>query len=74
MKYKGGSGGKNNASQQKIRIAQYFLAQLYLCAEMCLDRNYVAMQRLSELFSYDALVSIMKLPVTDDLKAAVVTS
>lgn len=39
---------------------------------MCLDRNYVAMQTLSELFAYEALVTILKLSVSDDLKAAAV--
>ena len=48
---------------QKQEIANYFLAELSLFAEMCLDRNYIAMESLHELFSYEALVTILKLQV-----------
>ena len=64
--------GKANSSDQKQGVANYFLHQLYLFAEMCLDRNYVSMQKLSELFPYEALVTILKLSVKDSLKATAV--
>lgn len=54
---KSGPSSKTNPAEQKQQIAEYFLAQLSLFAEMCLDRNYIAMQKISELFSYEALVT-----------------
>eukprot|EP01031_Cornospumella_fuschlensis_P051295 gene51295-62728_t len=39
---------------------------------MCMDRNYIAMHKLDELFSYEVLVTILKLNVSNNLKAAAV--
>jgi hypothetical protein len=58
------------STNQKNAVAEYFINQLYLGAEMCMDRNYVAMHKLDPLFSFEALVSIMKLNVKNTLKAA----
>eukprot|EP00981_Chlorochromonas_danica_P009425 scaffold2674_cov159-Ochromonas_danica.AAC.3 len=60
------------AAQQKREIGRFFIAEMFLGAEMCLDRNYVAMQKLEDIFPYDVLLSIMKLNVADSLKAAAV--
>lgn len=71
----GGKKGKNApnaATDFKRTIADYFLSQLRLFAEMCLDRNYVAVNTINEHFSYEALVAVLKLPVLDSLKAEVV--
>ena len=58
------------ASKQKQNIADYFIQEMYLGAEMCMDRNYVAMHKLDPLFSYEALVSVMAMDVTNKVKAA----
>ena len=64
-----GASAKLNPAEQKREIANYFLAELNLFAEMCLDRNYISMQNLDDLFSYEALVTILQLNVKDELKA-----
>lgn len=61
---------KNQSVAQKEAVAGYFIAQILLCAEMCMDRNYVAMHRVDTLFTFDTLVTILKLNVQDQLKAA----
>ena len=53
-------------------VADYFISELSLAAEMCLGRNYIAMKRVEEVFPFEVLVTILKLNVRDDLKAAVV--
>eukprot|EP00605_Chrysophyceae_sp_TOSAG23-4_P001362 GSChrysophyteH1.ASY1.ANO1.1482.1 assembled CDS len=55
---------------QKAMVADYFISQMYLGAEMCMDRNYVAMHKLDNLFSFEILATLMKINVTDKLKAA----
>ena len=66
---KAGPGDKSNPIEQKQQIADYFLAQLSLFAEMCLDRNYIAMQEIMKLFSYEALVTVLQLQLKDSVKA-----
>ena len=61
---------KNQSVQQKDSVKQYFVAQMRLMAEMVMDRNYVAMQAVDSIFSYEVLVTILKSNVQDDLKAA----
>ena len=36
--------------ERKLQVADYFVAQMYLAAELCLDRNYVAIGLLEVLF------------------------
>lgn len=44
---------------RKIQIAEYFIAQLYLTSDLCLDRNYVAIGLLENVFPYEVLLSIV---------------
>jgi len=39
-------------------VADYFINQMYLGAEMCMDRNYVAMHKLDDLFPFDILCTL----------------
>jgi hypothetical protein len=55
---------------QKAAVASYFVAQMMLGGEMCMDRNYVAFHTLDEYFPYEVLVSILKMDVTEDIMAA----
>lgn len=64
---------KSKAEIQKLAVAEYFVNQLYLCAEMCLDRNYIGMLKLQPLFPFNSLVAIFKHNVNDEVKAAAVT-
>jgi hypothetical protein len=52
-----GSKGKpkSKAELQKLAVADYFISELYLCAEMCLDRNYIGMQKIEPLFPYEVI-------------------
>lgn len=57
---------------KKSQIAEYLVQQLYVVADVCLDRNYVAMNMLEKAFSYDILLSVLKLPnIPNKLKAPV---
>ena len=58
------------AATQKAAVATYFVSQMFLGAEMCLDRNYIAMHCLDDLFPYEVLITILKLNVRSDLKSA----
>ncbi|KAJ1396755.1 hypothetical protein B484DRAFT_407240, partial [Ochromonadaceae sp. CCMP2298] len=44
---------KKTAVEQKEAVANYFVAEMFLGAEMCMDRNYVAMHKLDALFPYE---------------------
>ena len=64
---------KANKSTKELKstsIAQYFVSELVLAAELCLDRNYVAINTLNQLFTYEILVSILKLDLSESIKAA----
>ena len=63
---------KSKAEVQKLAVAEYYISELYLCAEMCLDRNYIGMSKLQNLFPYNVLVALLKHNVSDPVKAAVV--
>ena len=51
----------------KKRIADYFIAQLNLAAEVCLDRNYVAIELCEATLDFNDLFSILKTPELDEL-------
>lgn len=56
----------------KNQVAEYFIAQLYLVADLCLDRNYVAINVLENLFEYDVLLTMLKnIQLPHSCKAAV---
>jgi len=72
-------GSKSNKSQdkkkaasmaQKAAVANYFVSQMLLGAEMCMDRNYIAFHTLDEYFPYDVLVTILRMDVTEDIQGA----
>jgi hypothetical protein len=52
--------------EYKIQVSEYLLAELYLVADLCLDRNYVAIGILEEKFPYDLLITILR---DDQIKA-----
>jgi hypothetical protein len=63
---------KNASFEQKLAVAQYFISEMYLGAEMCMDRNYVAMHKLDFMFPYEVLITILKIDVELTLKSAAV--
>ena len=48
--------------EKKVQVAEYFVAQMYLVADLCLDRNYVAMGMLEVSFPIDTLLTLLKYP------------
>ena len=63
---------KKQSDDQKKAVANYFIAQLYLGAEMCMDRNYIAFHKLDPFFPYEVLVTLLKLNISTSLKSAAV--
>ena len=48
------------------RIASYYLAQISLFAEMCLDRSYNSIYEMQRQFTFDMLVSLVGNPLLPD--------
>ena len=62
----------SRSDKLKSDICEYLIRQLYVVADVCLDRNYLAIEMLEALYKYDVLVTILKLPdVPNRLKAPV---
>ncbi|KAJ8601792.1 hypothetical protein CTAYLR_006814 [Chrysophaeum taylorii] len=70
---KGATRGSSSKSNCRRLVAKFFTAQVYLFADLCLDRNYVAIEIVRDAMPFSACLTIIlntKLPST--LKAAVV--
>jgi hypothetical protein len=69
------SAGKNvivSTGQNRAQVAEYFNTQLYMVADLCLDRNYVAMIILESMYPYDLLIAMLKTEnLSSSIKAAV---
>ncbi|RYG69663.1 hypothetical protein EON64_02170, partial [archaeon] len=63
------AAGPSRSSLKKV-VADYLVAQLHLAAEMCLGRNYPIIQSLEQSYSYEALITILRLQVNADLSSA----
>jgi hypothetical protein len=44
----------------KSQVAEYFRTQLYLVADLCLDRNYVSIGMLEPLYEYETMITMLK--------------
>ena len=67
------NAAKKSIFERKMQVSEYFAAQMYLAAELCLDRNYVAIELLEvraihsfvtnhlyqRSYSYEMLVSML---------------
>jgi uncharacterized membrane protein YgcG len=51
--------GESSNYDKKCQLRDYLISQLYLMADLCLDRNYVAMSILEILLEYETLMSIL---------------
>lgn len=49
-------------AERRLQITEYFISQIYLCAELCVDRNYLAMGLLENSFSFELLITILNSP------------
>ena len=52
------------------RLAKFFVDQLYLCAEMCLGRNYSTIKDLERKIPISILIEFMKFEGSDELISA----
>ena len=52
---------ESETARRRAAVADYFIAQLYLAAELCLDRNYIAMAKLESVFPYEILMALIKI-------------
>jgi len=67
-----GTGDVSMIQLRKMMVAEYFVSQIYLYAETCLDRNYIAMEYLAELMPYEMLLCIVRdATLPDEFKAAI---
>jgi hypothetical protein len=58
--------------ERKLQIVDYLIAQLYLAADLCLDRNYVSIGLLEETYSIELLYTLIKAPtLPNKIKAPV---
>eukprot|EP01036_Dinobryon_divergens_P025774 gene25774-34355_t len=58
-------------SIQRKQVGDYFITQLYVIADLCLDRNYVAIGIVQRQFTYEALLTILKIDsIPNEFKAA----
>lgn len=66
MKKKGNGFTLSSDDEYKSLIAEYMLTELYLVADLCLDRNYVAIRILEAAFPYDMLLTVLRDQKVDD--------
>lgn len=57
---------------RKKAIGDFFTAQLYLSAEMCFERNYSVILTMEKMYSFESLVSLLRLQVPEYLKGAAI--
>ncbi|KAH8096221.1 hypothetical protein JL720_3580 [Aureococcus anophagefferens] len=59
--------------EKKATIASYFMSQLYLAAELCLDRNYLSIGIVKEQLPFPTCIAIVMDPtLPNDLKASMI--
>jgi hypothetical protein len=71
-KSKKGKTKSEITAEYKQIVLDYFITELFLAAEMCMDRNYVAMHKLDALFPFDVLLAMVKSDISPQLKSAAV--
>lgn len=51
----------SSPEELKCQVADYLVAQMYLVADLCLDRNYVSVRILEKIYKYDLLITLLKM-------------
>lgn len=62
---------ENQNDDLKRKVADFFISQLQLVGEMCLDRNYPVLLEMEKKYPYDILLTILKTSNNENLRAAV---
>ena len=52
-------GKKKDANYQRLRIANCYVQQMHLLAELCKDRNYIAINLLAEDYPFTMCISVV---------------
>ena len=65
-----GISKKAGSEDRRKVVYDYLVAQMLLSAEMCMDRNYVGISKLDDMFTYELLVAILIHDLPAGLKAA----
>lgn len=66
-----GKSGHQNLIEQINQIQDFFVEELYVVADLCLDRNYVAIGILEKMFGYNELLTMLMSDVPNRVKAPV---
>lgn len=66
----GGKKERDMRRDSEKAVGEFFIAQLNLVAEMCLDRNYNVITAMEKIYSYESLITILKSVPTDFLQRA----
>jgi hypothetical protein len=66
------SSKKNTSPEDEYKknVSEFFVSQLFLCGEMCLDRNYPIIFEMEKKYPYEMLLIILKSSNNDLLKSA----
>lgn len=54
----------------KVQVSEFLIAQLFLAAELCLDRNYSVIAMIEKRYPLDMLISIIKCTTSHLLRGA----
>jgi hypothetical protein len=60
MKRKGNYSHNKSLDEMRHQFINYFITQLYLAADLCLDRNYVSIGILEKRLPYTLLLTMLK--------------
>lgn len=51
---------KEADSEKRLKSYEYFVASVNLCADLCMERNYLAIEALQKLYPLDCCIQILK--------------
>jgi hypothetical protein len=54
------TSSKKTIAKRRSQVVQYFISQMYLVADLCLDRNYIAIALLEKFYTYGMLLTVLK--------------
>jgi hypothetical protein len=57
-------------SERRKNVSNFFISQLYLVAEMCVERNYAVITTMEVLYPYEVLITLLKANYSDSLKGS----
>jgi hypothetical protein len=61
---------KLSTDELKNSVSDFFVSQLLLAGEMCLDRNYPVLLAIEKTYTYEMLLTMMKMCANQSVKSA----